>query len=170
MNATSLLDGPDSHEFAAMASASDLVGQSLIDPTCYYCAVAFLLWYDYFLTLDEEVQHMWNRPVSPASFVFYVLRYSALLSTVSECVSLRAWLAYTELSCYVFESFVMAFVVLLYTSAAIFAAMCVFAVFARNLPVAIFVLLLGLTNPAIYLVSGGRRYSTVRVDSMSVCA
>ena len=41
-----------------------------------------LIFYEYFLTLGDEVRHMWGRPCSPFSLLFYVNRYSVMIGAV----------------------------------------------------------------------------------------
>lgn len=41
-----------------------------------------ILFYDYFLTLPQEVQCIWGRKLSAPTVLFYVNRYGTLISRV----------------------------------------------------------------------------------------
>ncbi|GBE83934.1 hypothetical protein SCP_0509930 [Sparassis crispa] len=77
----------DPHDVATRISSGDVEGIA-----CYYCAVVCLLWYDYLLTFSEEVQYIWKSRLSVSSVLFYVIRYSALLSSICEVLATQGWL------------------------------------------------------------------------------
>ncbi|KAH9941687.1 uncharacterized protein BXZ73DRAFT_41766, partial [Epithele typhae] len=41
-----------------------------------------LITYDYFLTLDREIQYIWRRKFTSASAIYIVTRYSSLASNI----------------------------------------------------------------------------------------
>lgn len=42
-----------------------------------------LLFYDYFLTFDKEIQLFWNRKLTGPSVIFYLNRYSMLVNAIA---------------------------------------------------------------------------------------
>lgn len=63
-------------------SASDVM-RGLLATQYYFLASIVVLYYDYFLTFEMEVQRFWTqRTLSWASFFFYVNRYLSLLGHV----------------------------------------------------------------------------------------
>ncbi|KAI0937649.1 hypothetical protein AcV5_000436 [Taiwanofungus camphoratus] len=53
-----------------------------------YCSVAAraLFVWDYAITLDQEVQHVWGRPLSMSTCLFFLNRYLNLLVTILELI------------------------------------------------------------------------------------
>ncbi|OCH89287.1 hypothetical protein OBBRIDRAFT_732855, partial [Obba rivulosa] len=95
--------------------------------------------FDYCLTFSREVRYVHQARQSLTSFLFYVLRYTALFNTIFEILELLpAWKGENDL--------------------VLFSAIRVYALFARNVPIFTITLALGLVNPAIWLASGGRRW------------
>ncbi|KAH9941699.1 uncharacterized protein BXZ73DRAFT_98090 [Epithele typhae] len=47
--------------------------------------------YDYFLTLDREIQYIWKRKISSASVIYIVIRYSSLASNVLTLLNFFSW-------------------------------------------------------------------------------
>ncbi|KAH7919999.1 hypothetical protein BV22DRAFT_1133428 [Leucogyrophana mollusca] len=52
--------------------------QSLYNENCLSLVMATVLVYDYLLTIGQEVEYIWQRPMSPMSFLYYVVRYLGL--------------------------------------------------------------------------------------------
>ncbi|KAH9941694.1 uncharacterized protein BXZ73DRAFT_98085 [Epithele typhae] len=50
-----------------------------------------LISYDYFLTLDREIQYIWRRKFTTASAIYIVTRYSSLASNVLTFLNLFPW-------------------------------------------------------------------------------
>ncbi|EMD35689.1 hypothetical protein CERSUDRAFT_75233 [Gelatoporia subvermispora B] len=65
---------------------------------CYFSATTFYC-YDYFLTLDDEVEYIWQKKFSFPTFIFYVVRYLALLDTLFVIAEAYPWPGQTDLSC-----------------------------------------------------------------------
>ncbi|KAJ7459993.1 hypothetical protein B0H11DRAFT_2316078 [Mycena galericulata] len=62
---------------AATAYARAIVTQN----SCHLFAIAFLYW-DHLITLDAEIRYLWRRPKSSGAFLFFGVRYGALLGNI----------------------------------------------------------------------------------------
>ncbi|KAH7919997.1 hypothetical protein BV22DRAFT_1133427 [Leucogyrophana mollusca] len=60
--------------------------QSLYYDNCFSVATATILVYDYFLTVGQEVEYVWQRPMSLMSFLYYVVRYLGLFVGIVEAL------------------------------------------------------------------------------------
>ncbi|KAI0325335.1 hypothetical protein GY45DRAFT_254178 [Cubamyces sp. BRFM 1775] len=58
-----------------------------IEYMSYFAAIA-LSCYDYGLTLEREIRLVWRRGFSTSSILYYAVRYSAVLGTLSCIVDL----------------------------------------------------------------------------------
>ncbi|KAH9941696.1 uncharacterized protein BXZ73DRAFT_98087 [Epithele typhae] len=47
--------------------------------------------YDYFLTLDHEIQYIWKRKITSASVIYIVIRYSSLIANVLTLFNFFPW-------------------------------------------------------------------------------
>ncbi|KIO03526.1 hypothetical protein M404DRAFT_624673 [Pisolithus tinctorius Marx 270] len=52
-----------------------------------------LLLYDYFLTLSDEVEYIWNTPRTLVKFIYLANRYIVLLGQTVLCIQVTAHLA-----------------------------------------------------------------------------
>ncbi|OBZ67735.1 hypothetical protein A0H81_12161 [Grifola frondosa] len=151
-----------------------------------YVSAAALICYDYFLTLGSEVQHMWRAKISIATLVFYLVRYSAVFSTVFVILDIIPGRDMTTesiqpddinvfnsacISCTIYVRAEMGMNFVLLCGAAIFSALRVYALWGRNKWVLIFTLALGLVNPAISLyqyIINTPRVNTLTIEACGV--
>ncbi|KAI0690425.1 hypothetical protein C8T65DRAFT_587904, partial [Cerioporus squamosus] len=92
-----------------------------------------LFCYDYCLTFAQEVRHIWLLRLSVPSLLFFAVRYPALVNTVFIILDQTCWKGMTD--------------------TVLFSALRAYALCGRNPWTLALVLLLGLVNPAISLVS-----------------
>ncbi|OCH89279.1 hypothetical protein OBBRIDRAFT_732908 [Obba rivulosa] len=98
-----------------------------------------LYWYDLCLTFSEEVQDIWKAKFAFPTFLFYVLRYLPLLDTAFTIAE-----GYPQPK----QSYLVP-----RTPRTAFVALRMYALFPRRPWLSVLVLLLGLINPAIGIVS-----------------
>ncbi|KAI0654367.1 hypothetical protein C8Q70DRAFT_925911 [Cubamyces menziesii] len=92
-----------------------------------------LFCYDYCLTLGREARLVWRRGFSTSAVLFYGVRYPALFSTIFVVMDLTNWKGMSDW--------------------VLFSALRVFALWDRNPWILACVLVLGMVNPAISIVS-----------------
>ncbi|KAI0718357.1 hypothetical protein C8T65DRAFT_638704 [Cerioporus squamosus] len=98
-------------------------------------ARALFLW-DYFVTLDREVEYVWGQKLSAASLLFILNRYVNLLITVLELIEQAPF--QTPESLLIFASFIVA----------VFVTLRVYATWSRDWRPALPILALALLTPA----------------------
>ncbi|KAH9922458.1 uncharacterized protein B0H18DRAFT_879372, partial [Fomitopsis serialis] len=89
--------------------------------------------YDWMLTFGHEVDLIWKSKQSPVTILFYGIRYPALLNTVIEMLSRISWRSWHQPTA--------------------FGSLRIYATFDRNPWIVITVLLIGVVNPIITVVS-----------------
>ncbi|KAI0703648.1 hypothetical protein C8T65DRAFT_654645 [Cerioporus squamosus] len=114
-----------------------------------YFASAALIAYEYCLTFHREVQQIWRRGFSSSTFLFYAVRYPAVISPLFVILDLSPWNGQSDRTCTILVRSEMALNVLLLSSAALFSALRAYALCGQNLTILVLVLVLGLVNPAI---------------------
>ncbi len=55
-----------------------------------------LIWYDYVLTLDQEIQQMWRNQFSGIALLFYVNRYALLLDSIILVLMQFRWVGLSD--------------------------------------------------------------------------
>ncbi|XP_006460494.1 hypothetical protein AGABI2DRAFT_135682 [Agaricus bisporus var. bisporus H97] len=61
----------------------------LIAAKYFQIAAMVMFAYDYMLTLGEEVELIWMRPMSFATMLFFLIRYVSLMQSIVLAVSLN---------------------------------------------------------------------------------
>lgn len=74
------------------------IGQDIASAKYYWMAAAAILFYDYFLTLGDEVQYAWKGKKSWVFVVFILNRYLSVIHVVWFAVVNHSW-AYTQEMC-----------------------------------------------------------------------
>jgi len=151
------------HSHPTLAEPS--VANGLVTVCCYSSCLA-LLFYDYLLTLGREIEYIWAGQFSLPSMLFYIVRYSAIINTICMLAEMYPWSGLNEHSCSVYTAIDMLTTVLLLIGTALFAAMRVYALFARRLCILLMISTLGLVAPAISLYTFTH---TVTVYSSNSC-
>lgn len=106
--------------------------------------------YDYVLTFTDEVDQLWMSGRSGTAALFCTLRYPPLVNVVLQILLLLPWPSWqTSHSCASAGVAQLTLYVLVLTSAAVFSALRVYAIAAKNLYLGLLTLLLGLVNPGI---------------------
>ncbi|RDX51253.1 hypothetical protein OH76DRAFT_1481548 [Lentinus brumalis] len=137
------------------------VYQALFVSTACAYATLTLVFYEYAITLGQEVAMFWKRKFTGATALFLLNRYLLVLSStlvvVGELVTSEN--AYTQFAIYFAQ----------YLPWAAFAAMRAFALTARNWPLAVTVFLLGLVPYGINMVQYGKGLTGI-MDQLVGCA
>ncbi|KAH9941680.1 uncharacterized protein BXZ73DRAFT_98069 [Epithele typhae] len=81
-----LVSDPSSAPVAAMGSQ----GPTLENKWAVVGCVS-LISYDYFLTLDREIEYIWRRRITSASAIYIVTRYSSLASNILTFLNFFPW-------------------------------------------------------------------------------
>ncbi|KZT07142.1 uncharacterized protein LAESUDRAFT_749510 [Laetiporus sulphureus 93-53] len=137
-----------------------------------YTSAKVLVLYDYLLTIGDEYHYIWKARLSFPCVLFYACRYSAVLScavTVWSMMSLATWS--TPASCIAIMILQMVCDTVLLTSAAVFAALRIYAIYRGSKSVFALVLLLSLVNPALtsYSFVVTRSHALLLPDSQATC-
>ncbi|KAH7890974.1 hypothetical protein F5I97DRAFT_1840407 [Phlebopus sp. FC_14] len=75
-------------------SLSEAVAQSIWIRKSVGFAGSTCLWYDYFLTLDQEVAYIWNAPWTVYKVAFLVNRYSNLFGQTFTLIEETGWIVH----------------------------------------------------------------------------
>ncbi|KAI0729799.1 hypothetical protein C8Q72DRAFT_826435 [Fomitopsis betulina] len=116
---------------------------------------ATVIWcYDYVLVLDREIENVWYAAWSLNKALYFGYRYPGLVSAVIVCLTTPA-LSWQTVevwnTCGYILRLQMAMSIMISVSAAVFAAMRVYALFHKSRSLCTVVLLSGLLNPAIFV-------------------
>lgn len=131
---------------------------------CLYFAATCLCCYDYFLTLQQEIDFIWSGRLTFANILFYCFRYPAILNTIFVVLGYVPWPGWqTTRSCTIIIRFEMAGDVLILTSSALFTAMRVYALSGRSKILFGIVLTLGLVAPVISTYTFAVSYPILQV-------
>ncbi|KAI0645060.1 hypothetical protein C8Q79DRAFT_969414 [Trametes meyenii] len=126
----------------------------IVDSRCMIAASA-LSFFDFALTLPEEVQLVWKRPLSKSKVLWIVLRYSNLAQQLMHCIGVLLHLSnYTglsEASCVVVLRTYSVLIVAWQSSVCGFAVLCIYGIWGRKKGPVIAVTLLGLATVAILI-------------------
>ncbi|KAI0729821.1 hypothetical protein C8Q72DRAFT_883918 [Fomitopsis betulina] len=131
----------------ANAAESFLLFYYYFENSLYWSATT-LCCYDWFLTLDREVESIWKTEQSLVTILFYGIRYPAILNTVIELLTRISWPSWQSNFRCGFSSQELSRCIN-YLSQLLFASLRIYAVFNRNIWIASIVLLLGILNPVL---------------------
>ncbi|KAI0676426.1 hypothetical protein C8Q78DRAFT_997302 [Trametes maxima] len=110
-----------------------------------------LVLYDFILTLPQEARYMWGRRFSGGHALFYIVRYSAVFGALM--ITANVCLTTPGLSLQVFTLIEMILDVVLLVGTAVFSALRAYAVSRRSIWVLVIVLVLGMLNPIVYVLT-----------------
>ncbi|KZT03750.1 uncharacterized protein LAESUDRAFT_728771 [Laetiporus sulphureus 93-53] len=131
-----------------------LASRALIESSFYFAGIA-VLFYDYFLTLDREIQYVWRKKLRPVDALFFVCRYSQLLTTIPIILNWalppgwRGDAIKSDASCAIVTRVQVVLNLLVMCSAALFSAIRIYAIYDKRVVPSIIIFILGLINPAI---------------------
>ncbi|KAJ3547393.1 hypothetical protein NM688_g5405 [Phlebia brevispora] len=114
-----------------------------------------LIWYDYALTFNGEIQQMWKRKFSWISLLYYANRYSLLINAVIVMLMQFHWSGLTQtkysvpLICVHFVTTEKVLNVIVGICVAVFNAVRVYALYGGHISLFITTLLLGVASPII---------------------
>ncbi|KAH9925301.1 uncharacterized protein B0H18DRAFT_1009547 [Fomitopsis serialis] len=133
-------------------SDSSVLASAYLESAIYFSATA-LCCYDYCLTLGDEIQYVWTRKRPLSLLLFCGFRYPAVLNTIFVILGSRAWPGWqSNYSCLVLIRTEMVLNIVLLISAAVFTALRIYAIYGLKLSIFLIVFLLGIINPAIYMI------------------
>ncbi|KAJ3554691.1 hypothetical protein NM688_g2976 [Phlebia brevispora] len=124
--------------------------------TVQFCATC-LLFYDYFLTLPDEVRVMWKRKPSKATITFCFLRYGSLLSSLAWASQFGFSEMHNYIACEAVPLLVIKYSKLLFTRRLAFCCLRAYTLSLKNATVAAFIAMLFLAYICInaYAVASG---------------
>ncbi|KAI0337379.1 hypothetical protein BDW22DRAFT_1364146 [Trametopsis cervina] len=112
-----------------------------------------LFFYDYLLTLPQEIKCVWQRPKHGAAVLFFLNRYVAFFNRLIILVQAISWSGETEphadMICNVVWRLSEGCTIIMYLSVAGFATLRMYAVWGKNQKIGGCILVLGLIRPLI---------------------
>ncbi|PCH34584.1 hypothetical protein WOLCODRAFT_51024, partial [Wolfiporia cocos MD-104 SS10] len=115
-----------------------------------------LIFYDYSLRLDDEINLIWATNTTAVSLIYYANRYLSLLYGVALLIQVLNWDTTLVSDCCSHPTsdarFFYVINIMLFATTATFSALRVFAISARNWYIAVTTLLLGLFPVIINIV------------------
>ncbi|KAI0717103.1 hypothetical protein C8Q76DRAFT_424451 [Earliella scabrosa] len=108
-----------------------------------------IIFFDWLLTLDREVEQFWSRKLTPAALLYYTNRYSAIACNIFVILQLHSWWGQNVESCKLILGFEMATCLLTLIAVAIFSVMRVYVVCNRNKWILVLITVVVLIHPLI---------------------
>lgn len=147
--------------------------RAILEASLYFSAITVVA-YDYCLTIGGEVQYIWRTTTSFVNILFYAHRYCALCGIVLiilDWVQPESWLTGSSEGCDIVMLLLVIANCAIMTSATIFAAVRVYAIFDRSKMLFLVTSLVGLVNPVLtgYTMLGLESQTQKSVASQAFC-
>ncbi|KAI0337391.1 hypothetical protein BDW22DRAFT_1349194 [Trametopsis cervina] len=116
-------------------------------------AASTLFFYDYLLTLPQEIKCVWQRPKHGAAVLFFVNRYVVFFNRLIRLVQTVSWSGETEnnadVICNVVWRVSEGCTIIMYLLVAVFATLRMYAVWGKDMKIGGCILILGLVYPLV---------------------
>jgi len=142
-----------SSNFVAHDGEAKIYSSFLVTEYCTVAARVVFLW-DYLVTFPQELNHIWGRPCSGATLLFFLNRYGSLAITILELFEQASF--QTSQSCVVTVRCLQSLLILQLFVIAVFSALRVYATWGRDWRPAIFVL------PTALIACAGNLYIDIK--------
>ncbi|KAI0339322.1 hypothetical protein BDW22DRAFT_1361857 [Trametopsis cervina] len=116
-------------------------------------AASTLFFYDYLLTLPQEIKCVWQRPKHGAAVLFFAIRYVTFFNRLIQLVQTISWSGETkdnaDMICNVVWRLSQGCTVIMYVLTAVFATLRIYGVWGRNIKICGCIFILGLVYPLV---------------------
>ncbi|KAI6044380.1 hypothetical protein EDC04DRAFT_360304 [Pisolithus marmoratus] len=130
-----------------------------------------LLVYDYFLTLSDEVEYIWNAPWTPVKFIYLANRYTVLLGQTLICIQATGFVATFTGGCEFYAVFLAVYILLSLETAHLLVALRAWAIWGgdRSVLWSVVVAYVASLVSIVVAVSQGEDFSNFEPTVTSLC-